>query len=590
MNRISHKNLKKKINELIDTSSSIIDLTKLLSGEMSDDYCPTNIFDRYIYYKNRTMTIKECVKYIFTINNNSPKKLLSLLGLTELDIYNVEMLKPSSFNIFGCSLSTDIDIAVVVDKIVQDNFIVLTDIYNKLKDLGYDITKKIDIVQVVVNRCGDIVMTNKGTKETQNMIYYTYQNHKQYYEPIFTKPIKYIDIYVKISGLTKYIIDNINEFNNSDIISEPKSELYTNIIHRIKFINDYLSKYIITKCNSINKSLFVKLLQIIVIYYYPQYIEHIYSKLSLARIISDIYKYDYNTLCAILTRNTIISEFIVDYMLLNDIYQNIIKIYTNISCEVIELFHNFDNKLEYNYKNVIFNDMILMNEFYKSPLVPTDTFISQMKLINPDKQLNIFAIVDYCSTIKKIFDFSDELQLFIDTYCDMCQPRTIEWVEKLNYYQCGNSTNSLICTSDIYSDWVNTYYGLVRGSFIETIIIQTADFNKALDMVVQPFVCGFLTETKEKNSKAISPDLLLIDSITQKIIPVEIKAIVGNCDYNRFLLKEIKLARLQLSNCKDLLRDKYYGFGLIIIMFINEIVKDDSSVEYTYELRYNKFY
>ena len=45
---------------------------------------------------------------------------------------------------------------------------------------------------------------------------------------------------------------------------------------------------------------------------------------------------------------------------------------------------------------------------------------------------------------------------------------------------------------------------------------------------------------------------------------------VGKPEYSANFAREIKLARLQLSTSKKLLNEFYYGFSLIIIMFMYE--------------------
>lgn len=91
-----------------------------------------------------------------------------------------------------------------------------------------------------------------------------------------------------------------------------------------------------------------------------------------------------------------------------------------------------------------------------------------------------------------------------------------------------------------------------------------------MDLDVIKFHCGFLVEDKKAKSIAIAPDLLLIDKETRKIIPVEIKCIINEPNYSSGLAREIKLARLQLSTSQKILRKYYYGYSLIVIMFIYE--------------------
>ena len=64
---------------------------------------------------------------------------------------------------------------------------------------------------------------------------------------------------------------------------------------------------------------------------------------------------------------------------------------------------------------------------------------------------------------------------------------------------------------------------------------------------------------------------------------MEIKCIVGSPEYSSDLIREIKLARHQLSTCEQILGDYYYGYGLLVIMFVY-LLND----KYQYTVRFNK--
>ena len=91
-----------------------------------------------------------------------------------------------------------------------------------------------------------------------------------------------------------------------------------------------------------------------------------------------------------------------------------------------------------------------------------------------------------------------------------------------------------------------------------------------------------MVESKTKGARGNCPDLLLVDKSSKKIIPVEMKCIVGELEYSRNLTREIKLAKLQLNSTKKML-GSYYGFSLIVLMFVYQ--KDGN---YVFDVRYGK--
>ena len=132
-------------------------------------------------------------------------------------------------------------------------------------------------------------------------------------------------------------------------------------------------------------------------------------------------------------------------------------------------------------------------------------------------------------------------------------------------------------------DWITTYYGLVRGSSAEILMMDYCDYSKVLGLDVVKFYCGLLVESKTKGARGNCPDLLLIEKTTKKIIPVEMKCIVGELEYSNNLTREIKLAKLQLNCTKKMLGSFYYGFSLIVLMFVHN--KKD---KYVFDVKYKK--
>ena len=202
-----------------------------------------------------------------------------------------------------------------------------------------------------------------------------------------------------------------------------------------------------------------------------------------------------------------------------------------------------------------------------------------MEKINPDRKLNQIYIID--SNYEQVCKYLDSD--FVDKHIDLSSQRTPEWLSKLKYYQCGKSSGIIPFTGNTYADWVKTYYNLSRGSIAEILISKYCEFDCTLKLDVLKFHCGFLVNEKKLNSTGIAPDLLLIDKLSKKIIPVEIKCMVGLPEYSSDLIREIKLAQHQLLTCKQILAEYYYGYSLIVIMFIHQ-----NNDVYDYTVRFTK--
>ena len=280
---MSKRQLRDRLNYLINSKSSLIDYAKL-----TKTLYPNNIFHVQVF--KHGMTIEESVDYVLNKikNSNAPKRLMELLELTYKDIFPDEIYAPKIFNVFGCPLSTDIDVAIVVTTIMDEKILELNCIIDKLKTLGYDTTKSIDFIQIVLDERGTFCLSNIGSKETQNMIFHTYKYHKQMYPCIFNKPIEYVEPIDKIRTTSKYVIDNLEEFIDEELYKSDKDlkkRIYKNLPTRIECTNVLLQNYTITELNSLIKSLCVKIYQSLIAYEFPEHIPIMYSKVDLSRLI-----------------------------------------------------------------------------------------------------------------------------------------------------------------------------------------------------------------------------------------------------------------------------------------------------------------
>lgn len=99
------------------------------------------------------------------------------------------------------------------------------------------------------------------------------------------------------------------------------------------------------------------------------------------------------------------------------------------------------------------------------------------------------------------------------------------------------------------------------------------DWNELVGESVSKCTCGLLVETMGlEGSKGVAPDLLLVNTISSRVIPVEIKTLVSEPNtINRKLLRDIDLASKQLNTSIELI-EKNMGiktFGLMVFCFID---------------------
>jgi hypothetical protein len=556
---ISYIRVNDKIINLIDTKSPILNLEKL-NIRTSDILSQNNPF--YVRSLTRNEKIEDSVKNYIKNKKGGSKLLLELLGLSIKDIFMEDMFTPTIYNIFGCPLSTDIDIAIIVPQIVDPVFIDMSIIMKQLEPNN----RELDITQIVLDKRGNFSLSSKGSKETQNMLYYTYEYHKQTCPPIFTKPIDHIELIDKINAVSKYILDNIEDFIGNDKylkFRDTKKIIYNQKINRLEYTNNILATFHINELNSVIKSTCVKIFQTIVTFKTMDRIAYIYSKTDLANEIANLYNLNYENIIALITRG---KYGLSDLIEINKIFKFIVNEYLVMSNEILEHFVfllNDDCTIPFNPKPT----NVLFIEFLKSPFKPTDTFIQEIQRVNPERNLNIqnYIINSNYDEVKEYLDYD-----FIKNHCELDSQRTDKWLELMNFYRTGKNNGIVPFNGTTYTEWITHYYNLIRGCSSEILISEFCDFSQALKLDLVKFNCGLLVEKKEKAARACAPDLLLIEKKSKKIIPVEMKAMVGKPEYSANFAREIKLARLQLSTSKKLLNEFYYGFSLIVIMFMYE--------------------
>ena len=193
------------------------------------------------------ITLKEYIRKWFiklfeTNVSQGIKKLNSLnykFNIDELEqLKNESYTNYESFFIYGCPLSTDIDVLVTCpEQSARDGKVCplftseIVRLKEELSDLGYDINREIDYNLVVI-RDDVIIASSKGGKETANICLATYKQHAQKFHDL---PLKKIilssdDFEDKLRSLAKFVWDflkNITSKNEYKNIQDVRRFMYT---------------------------------------------------------------------------------------------------------------------------------------------------------------------------------------------------------------------------------------------------------------------------------------------------------------------------------------------------------------------------
>jgi hypothetical protein len=462
----------------------------------------------------------------------------------------------SAYYIFGCPLSTDIDIAFVVDSFHGE-----IDISSVQREFAEKNTKKIDYNMIKIGVDGNIAEAFKGDKhETQNMIFSTYHLHPQKFSLPFNKMIIVDDIELRIRTIAKFILDNLKIIiSTEDYQMEriAKMNAYDGYWGRVEYVLAIIDK-IIAKTDisnyewkSVMKAIVMKIIQLVL----AQNNARCYTKIELAGEYDKVYSGTREYALYFLTRGTMgtysetfLSDiFDIYYQTANAINPPKINL---IKCD-LDIISNATSLPDEIYR-----------EFIKSPLFPTSIFNQYMKNAIPDRNINSYFQLK-CSNI-------DKLPSNILQHVVAVDQRSPEWKRLLKFYTCGSNNGVIPYDGE---EWVKFYYNLIRGCIMEQVVIQNFDFDKVVKSHVDKIMVGFLVESREEKSIGIAPDLILRS--VDELIPVEIKCLVGQPSQNHDFRRAVTLAKRELSTSMKILNATR---SIIVLVFIYQ-----NNNEYVYE-------
>ena len=514
--------------------------------------------------------------------------------------------KYESFNIFGCETSRDIDICILVRDLSKPLLTSEIERFNsELKEIGYDIERGIDINLVQIDKNG-FVNFRKGGNEAINMIFYTYDLHKQKYPVIFIKEIE-LDILPKIQSFSKFIMDRLESLTTTNYqkLRDEKKNIYTKGgIERIDFVircfeffdlDPFSGKF----DNDVWKSLTLKYLQLIL--FNDVYNNHCddsdsdskikkknyYRKMGILELYCNHCKdeIEINVIKSLFTRtpltieNTPIFKKFVETMNIkfNEIaYENTPSLKWNIQ------YYQY-NQLD---KNPTPLSDELFNEWCKNPIILSSDFI----------KIWFDNYGDGNITIDDKFIKENDLQFLdlvpkIKTNVITHNQKTPEWKELLKYYCCGNNTGVKVIESDDPSIIIKERSNLIMGCIGEEIISNNYDFSKLFDTDTdrdshfESCTIGIIVEKIGiEQSFGSCPDQLFISKTGDEIIPAEFKTIEGRPSTNKSYIRSFSLAKKQIRKCANILNSCDNGIckrGIIVFLWI---YYDEQQLSWVYEM------
>lgn len=477
---------------------------------------------------------------------NFPQSYLESLCTEMFSTYDL-------FVVFGCPLSTDIDVVVFVNSIYNNHGNVYPlfsyeyeRLVDELKNIGYDTdTKEIDISLVVLEN-KNIVALSKAGRETQNIINHTYHLHKQKYSLPLIDSFD-VDIFDKCRAISKYYLDNLKSiakdyeeirYEKADVYVAGTSEMINyckTIILHINLENTESIEWINTM-----KSLVMKYVQLILL----EQNLYEYTKNGLIKIIGELCGKEFPSV-----------SVNVEWFLMRGKSGFFSKdLIPFLHTKFISILEKYESQFDVQTVSISFDDLVvpvnieiigldLFTEFLSSPVTPTEKFTKIWTETYNDVSLN--KLFETKSTIESKRGLL--LKFFDETYHSNFlwqNQRSNEWINLLTYYTCGKNSKNI--GTDMQSK-----YNLIRGCLSEIVICNSFDPSTIGLVGFEKIELGLLVENTKEKSKGCAPDLLLVSDT--EIIQVEIKCLKTdrkNSDYYR----EFDLAKKQSRDFKNIIK------------------------------------
>ena len=499
---------------------------------------------------------------------------IGIYDITNIITKKIIKIKLTEYNIYGCPLSTDCDIAFLT---TRENILLYQTYKTKSKnDLDYEIEldfnniledlqlnksvfgKKFDINLIALDENNNITLCLNGSIfDTQNIIFDTYKFHIdiQKYDKFVNNMVD-VDLFDKIRGITSFVMKHIEDIlkkTENDLQKEKKKMFVSDSNTQFNYVINILKKLNVEICEkSVLKSIVMKLCQIILlndeIYAYTKenIIENIFYQHNLSK----------NELWNMLTRD-VHGDIKCNFKEKQIIFNKLVEMYVNI-------FKILTTQYKWNDININFEenpselDDNLVIEFINSPIIMTEKFKELAKNINLLENIDKYFILETYGR--------EHVTSNLNKYISWIPQRSLEW--KKLYLKYNPSSSNITYSS----------YPLFRGAIGELYVLKYFDFESVLGKDIKKIMVGFLHDSNDfgndEKCNMCAPDLLI-----QKdnfIIPVEIKClqIKPTSDITiKAYYREFKMAQKQLKYYKyilDKINDIKVISGLMIFVFFEE--------------------
>ena len=545
----SYKNILKE-----QILSEKLDVSKLEFGK--------NYFTRR--WRQDNETFRELLIREIDTHKRTASRLLKDLGLKKKDLFDEPIYIPTKFNIFGCPLSTDLDIAVLVedqniiskyiDDIIEVDF---SEIEKGIASLGYSSSRAFDITLVFVDDRGNICETSKGsTPDTHNMIFNTHMYHRQQDACFIDHPV-HVHMIDKLRATSKYIADYLEYFIGKEeyvIERMARRASYATYWGRVEYPASVIHKIIYPDNISYShlsrlKALTMKFIQLFLL----NRGECCYTKKELSIKAGELFPEleDAEEIAYSLLTRQIHAKALVLYGIMIENYKNIVE---KVRDEYDWI--SLDADLGINLPEIIPE---LLAEFIKSPDTPTERFKILFRENYDIDNINQSFIHPTFGIEYLPYDIADRTLL--------CDQRSPEWLDAMKFYLCGKSGGVV----DKEGDPIVTRYNLIRGCLMELVMAYAVDYT-GIPSLEKTHKCniGLIVEEKDiKLSPGVAPDLLLLDE--DSITVVEMKCFMGipgeeTSDFRR----ACKLANAQLHSAEKIIGVDCQKLFVIMFIYKNE--------------------
>lgn len=554
---------------------------------------------KYGYQKTPPITtMMDTVTYILRDDaKNVPrcKEILAILGKSRSELLG-KLIPLDYLIVFGCLTSTDIDCAYCTfgDYNFNIDYPDMDLVRETLAGLGYDLSRDIDLTLVKIDEVGNVENSDKGTcHDTQNIIYYTWQNHQQSFDVLpITQPIPMSldNLTILSRGVAKCFLDGLQwlvgtyRYKNETMeitYSDRKGEIYSaggntivdgvmelyNEIHHWP-LPEMISSKDSYKWQSTMKSLVMKLIQMMLL----EKLESEFNKMELPQrfiehIRSDEPEWE-NHLTWYLSRG---NQGVYDPN--HDALDWLMSQYERISKENVIIIDW--TQLEFSIGNPTTFSNEFWNLFIETPVNPPITtieqFMTETEGITPEGQISINQyFVEPCEGIELL------RPEFVKRHVHDVSQRTAEWRDLLKFYRCGRNTGICSPPSDSTpTEIIRFYWNLIRGCIMEQFATMNVDLALIGLEEYRKVHVGLLVHEKVQGARGIAPDMLLVSPDGNEVVPVEIKCLAGIHADNSNYRREIGVATKQLRTSIDVLTMGGYvcDRGLLLFCYINQDVE-----------------